>query len=256
MAIEPDRLPPPLPRPLLQRAARWADLKRWERRDLGRALRMLGLSYKEIASIVPVSKGTLSGWCRDIELTASQIGRLAALRPDTARVIEVAAGRKRDAIERKEAARKAGRIEATGLLQNPLWIAGVVAYWSEGAKREHRLKFSNSDARLVRLFMRWATTFLEVDRTRFAIALHLHSDQGEAERRGYWAAQTGLPLEQFRATFVKQAGTGHRKNDLYNGTASVVVLKSGILLPRVLGWIDAVAASYGPLAQLARASDS
>lgn len=39
-----------IPRELLDRAARWPDLKRWERKELGQALRMLGLSYGEIGS--------------------------------------------------------------------------------------------------------------------------------------------------------------------------------------------------------------
>lgn len=48
---------PPLPRGLLARASRWEELKRWERRELGQELRRLGLSYSEIAEVIPVAKG-------------------------------------------------------------------------------------------------------------------------------------------------------------------------------------------------------
>lgn len=55
---------------------------------------------------------------------------------------------------------------------------------------------------------------------------------------------TGIPLDGFRKTFVKREGTGHRKNVLYNGTASIRVQRSGAMLDRVMGWIDAVAEGY------------
>jgi hypothetical protein len=53
---------------LVARIRNWDDLKRWERRDTAHVLRHLGLSYREIGTIVRVSKATLSVWCRDIPL--------------------------------------------------------------------------------------------------------------------------------------------------------------------------------------------
>lgn len=50
----------------LDAIARWAELKRWAKKELGQDLRRLGLSYGEISAVIPVSKGTLSGWCRDL----------------------------------------------------------------------------------------------------------------------------------------------------------------------------------------------
>ena len=50
----------------------WASLSRWERAEVGRDLRRQGLSYGEIMQLIPVPKGTLAGWCRDIELTPAE----------------------------------------------------------------------------------------------------------------------------------------------------------------------------------------
>jgi len=47
-----------------------------------------------------------------------------------------------------------------------------------------------------------------------------------------------MDIHQFRKTYVKEEGTGHRKNRLYNGTISVLLLGKGDELQRVLGWID------------------
>lgn len=51
------------PAELLGRAAEWDQLTRWERAEVGRALRRLGWTYSEIREVVPVPKGTLAGWC-------------------------------------------------------------------------------------------------------------------------------------------------------------------------------------------------
>lgn len=64
---------PQIPQELLDRAAEWDDLHRWERSELGKALRRLGLTYGEIRELIPVPKGTLSYWCREIQLTPAQI---------------------------------------------------------------------------------------------------------------------------------------------------------------------------------------
>lgn len=206
---------------------------------MGQALRRMGLSYKEIAAVIPVHKVTLSGWCSDIELTAEQTARLAAKRPVLAMRHSLGADRRMRARSERARVRSAGALEARALLTDPLWRAGVVAYWAEGGKKDH-LRFANSDPALVRVFMNWAEDYLGLTIDRFTIALHLHAGQDDAERREFWSWQTGIPLSQFRKTFIKPEGTGHRKNNLYAGTASIRVTRSGALLQRVLGWIDAL----------------
>ncbi|NNC91958.1 MAG: hypothetical protein HKN80_05660, partial [Acidimicrobiia bacterium] len=44
--------------------AGFRSLGQWNRAELGRSLRRLGLSYGEIMNLIPVPKGTLAGWCR------------------------------------------------------------------------------------------------------------------------------------------------------------------------------------------------
>ncbi len=67
---------PDVPQDLLDRAGEWDDLHRWERSELGKALRRLGLTYGEIRDLIPVPKGTLSDWCRDIRLSPEQIAAI------------------------------------------------------------------------------------------------------------------------------------------------------------------------------------
>jgi hypothetical protein len=80
-------MPKPYVRPMvvppevLEGAANWDHLSRWERAELGRRLRREGWTYSEIMAVLPVGKGTLSGWCREIRLTEEQIQAIKARVP-------------------------------------------------------------------------------------------------------------------------------------------------------------------------------
>ncbi len=59
----------------------WDGLSRWERSELGKDLRRLGLSYGEIMDLIPVKKSTLATWCRDVRLTEEQWAAIKSRRP-------------------------------------------------------------------------------------------------------------------------------------------------------------------------------
>jgi len=241
-----DVLPSPsIPATLLARAHVWGSLKRWERRELGREMRALGLSFREIAAVIPVSKGTLSAWCRGVELSAEMRARLTAKRPSALAMRENGQRKHQQAERRREAIREAARLEVDTLLNDPLWIAGVVAYWSEGAKTSNELRFSNSDPDLVLLFIAWARRCHGIE--DFSAKLHLHSGQREDERVTYWSRVTGIDAARFGKTFFKPEGTGHRKRRLYNGTITVRASRSTSALQRTLGWISGLSEARGSL---------
>ena len=53
-------------------------MKHWEKKEFVINLRQNGLSYREIRQNIsfPISKSTLSNWCKDIKLTNGQKNRL------------------------------------------------------------------------------------------------------------------------------------------------------------------------------------
>ncbi|HJQ94358.1 MAG TPA: hypothetical protein VJ935_01440, partial [Acidimicrobiia bacterium] len=145
------------PPEVLEAAANWQSLTRWERAELGRRLRRMGWTYSEIMEVLPVVKGTLAGWCHEIRLSEEQVHAIRTRRPPGIRTgIPVDTQRKRRA--QIEKIKKAAALDAVHLLSDPLWLAGVVLYWAEGSKTKRGLEVTNTDERALRLFMRWTTS--------------------------------------------------------------------------------------------------
>jgi hypothetical protein len=235
-----------IPDEFFQKAARWHDLKRWEQRDMGQQLRLLGLTYAEIRTVLPVPKGTLSHWCRDLDLSPDQIevikkrGWRSAAAQDKAAI-----ARKEKYRSRNEEIRQRAREEYPELESDPFFMAGLVTYWAEGHKTGNAVGISNSDPALVNLFLKWADEYLGISLEKFRVQLHLHSGQNESDTKLFWSEMTGLKLSQFGKTYIKTEGTGHRKKVLYQGTAKVVS-SNAAQFRRVLSWIECLAEAFGP----------
>ncbi len=224
-----------------ERIDTWDRLSRWERSELGKDLRRLGLSYGEIMDLIPVKKSTLATWCRVVKLTEEQYAAIK-FRTGSQEGIPRDTNRKR----RAEIARirSAARSRVPELMSDPLWIAGTILYWAEGAKTSNHLKLNNTDPRALRLFILWIRRFLNPG-AEFSMQLHLHEGNNEAEAIRYWRSETGLATANFHRTFIKPAGTGHRNNRLAHGVCTVRMRRPSNAWNTVMEWIEAVNEEFG-----------
>ncbi len=235
---------PEPPATLLAQAAGWEDLTRWERAELGRALRRLGWSYGEIRELIPVPKGTLSNWCREIRLSAEQS---AAIRERTGSAVGVPRDTQRRRRREIERIREEAAAEVPLLIQDPFWVAGTMLYWGEGSKTSNVLALANSDPRACQLFVSWTRRYHDRD-ARFVLKLNLHADNDEQAARRFWVVASGLHDDaEFYKTFIKPDGTGHRKNHLAHGVCQVRVRRSTNAFHRTMAWIDAAIRSLSPV---------
>lgn len=224
------------PQALLAAAARWETLSRRRRAELGRSLRRLGWTYSEIRELIPVPKGTLAGWCRDIALTDAQVD---AIRDRTASQ----RGTPRDTQRRRRAEveriRSDARVFADAHLHDALFVAGTVLYWGEGDKTARMLALSNADPAAHRLFIRWTRRFHDEHAT-FVLSLHLHQGNDEQRARTWWTDTLGLNEPEFTKTFVKPPGTGHRKNTLPNGVCRTRMRRGTDAWYRTEAWTEVI----------------
>jgi transcriptional regulator with XRE-family HTH domain len=100
-------------------------------RDEARRLRQKdGLSVKEIAKRLSVSKGSVSLWLRDIQLTDAQLAALEYRHHNHANQRN---GSRAVLVKYRELRRQyqeEGRLKARE--RDPLHIAGCMLYWAEG----------------------------------------------------------------------------------------------------------------------------
>ena len=215
-------------------------MKRWEVKERVTTFRKLGFSYKEIMRFFPVAKSTVSDWCKDIELADRQIQRLQERKKQGS----YAAGLKGSKVNQERRAKEVRQIKESAksevplLMDQSLWIAGLMLYWAEGNK-SRKVGITNSDPNIVEFMMDWLRRYCKVNNAKFKLFLNLHSGQNEDEIKDFWSKIIKLPKEQFGKSYIKKEGTGHRKNILYKGTLRVDVCNLNLLY-KILGWIDGI----------------
>ncbi|MGB5565126.1 MAG: hypothetical protein WBN93_02245 [Acidimicrobiia bacterium] len=236
---------PDVPQHLIERATEWDELHGWERSELGKTLRRLGLTYGEIRTLIPVPKATLSYWCRDIRLSPDQIVAIKVRSGAGARrgVPIDTQHRRRIELER---IRVEARAFATQRLDDSFFVVGVALYWGEGAKTRNSCSLTNADPAVLRTFVSWVRSYLDAD-AQFVLSLHLHEGNDDNTSQTYWREQTGLLEAPFTKTYFKHPGTGHRKNHLPHGICRVRVRSPSDHWNRIVMWIDVVASHFGPL---------
>lgn len=228
-------------------------LKWWEKKEQIQALRRQGLSYGEIRARLPysVAKGTISRWCREIELTPEQLNRLDQLKSECwyRNRLKGSKTTQRRRAEEVAAIKADAQADTPRFTRKELWLAGLMLYWAEGTKKND-ISFSNSDPNIIRFMMRWFREICRVPDGKFKMYLNIHSGQNDSAIKAFWSEVTGVAVSQFGKSYVKREGTGHRKNILYNGTIRVTICNRD-LFHRIQGWIEGFAQRIsGPLAQL------
>lgn len=227
---------------VLERVRAYDTYSRWEKSEIGRDLRRLGLSYGEIMDLIPVKKSTLATWCRDIELTPEQIDAIKKRTGENARVPDTQWRRRAEI----EAIRSRASERAVHLMVEPLWVAGVSLYWGGGSKTRNKLEVANSDPALLRVFIAYVRGYLEPS-ADFSLHLNLHADNDEERAREFWRSVLDLHGANFHKSFIKPDGTGHRKNHLEYGVCRVKVRRCADAWQTTMAWVEFLKSRLGPV---------
>ncbi|MEV0395854.1 hypothetical protein [Polymorphospora rubra] len=129
---------------------------------------------------------------------------------------------------------------------------GAAIYWSEGRKskpwrRDERVTLTNSDPRLLGLFLRFlAVCGIGREVAHYRVSIHESADVAAAE--AWWAEVLELPADRFRRATVKRhrpTTTRHNTGADYHGCLVVEVPRSRELYWTIEGIVDATAGRHG-----------
>ena len=122
--------------------------------------------------------------------------------------------------------------------QKELLISGIMLYWAEGWKKNSgRVSFSNSDPKMIQVFLKFLRETCGIYENRLHILLHLYEDQNELKLRKYWSKITRIPLKQFNASYIHKGKVGTYKKKSKYGTVALKYCDKR-LLNQILQWIN------------------
>lgn len=200
-----------------------------ETREQARQLRAQGVSVIQIAEQLGVSKGSVSVWVRDIQLTTDQIENLKQNEHRTSAQLNGAKTNYTKALEKRKLWQEEGRIKARE--GRDLHKTGCLLYWAEGAKSRNNIIFVNSDAEMMKLFIRFLREEMSVPEEDFIVIIHCHTDESNEWERitNYWLDTLQLTKQNMRNVNVKK-GSNSRKNRLSNGICTLRVYNTRLAM--------------------------
>ena len=217
-------------------------------KEIAIRLRRKGLSYKEILRKVPVAKSSLSLWLQSVGLSKKQKQRLT--KKKIASALRGALSRKNKRLDTVKMIGNAAKDEIGRINKRELWLIGTTLYWAEGARqKEHNVsqvvKFSNSDPRAVRFFLKWLGVICKIPRKdiNFRIALHENSVNRLTKVKIYWSKATGFSLDCFQKIDWKKNKIKTKRKNVgqdYFGLLNVYVKKSTNFNRKISGWIEGI----------------
>lgn len=210
-------------------------------------LRKRGWSYKEIEKKLPVARSTLSLWLRYIPLKPEHKERLY-----TKQVKMMALGSQSQKERRKREIEKiiseAQKEVKLPLSDEAYKYFGLALYWAEGDKKSD-FEITNSDPQLIIFIVKWFEHVLNTSSKNMTATLNIYPQQDEITIKKFWSDLTGIPVENFRKSFVKPISSGYKKNNLYYGTIRVRLPKGTDMRIRLFGWLKAILQKTAPVVE-------
>ena len=187
------------------------------------------LSYSEIKNKLGIPKSTLSYWLRDLPLDESKIRDLQKAGWQKS---EISRERFRNTMRAKrvkidQKIYQKYRAQFNKLSKETIFIAGLVLYLGEGDKKNvSRIAVANTDPEIIIFFIKWLTSFLNVDKDSIKVQLHLYEDMNIEKEIKFWQNILGLASPQFYKPSIRKLrkASFSYKDSIRHGTCAIYVL--------------------------------
>lgn len=188
-------------------------------------LRKKGYSIPEISKECSISKSTVLRYAKKVEILPKYYGRWID-RHNAGKIV---------AQRRWDAAVKESKVLIDDIDKKD-WVLIVASlYWAEGAKRD--FSFSNTDPKMVRVFISILRNIFGVKNEDFKISLRLYEDLDKNKCIRYWSGVVGFSL---RGRVSINILKGLKMGKLQFGMCRVRVRKGGFLLKKFSAITDRI----------------
>ena len=209
-----------------------------------RRLRKKGKSIKKIAKQLDVSVGSVSSWCRDIELSPDQKRTLDANARNpyyAGRGIYLKKLKKRTSSKIKRLQKIGIKMIGT-LSKRELFLAGAILYWAEGFKKDTQTGLASLDPEMIKFYIKWLSVCFGYNNSDliFRLTINISHKHRVKVIEKYWSKELNVPLDQFQKPFFQNFNwkkTYENPNEYY-GVLRVKVRKSKDFLRTIYGFIE------------------
>ena len=206
-----------------------------EERQRARERRAQSWTLQEIATELGVSKGSVSGWVRDVEFVPRPRNRGHP------------AGPKHPMRVRKETELERCRIEAEEwvgeLSERDLAMFCLGLYAGEGSKTDGGVSMANTNPRFLRALLGWLRGEFGLDESRWRARLYLHEGLDLESAMEHWIRLLIIDADRFHKPYRAVADSSIRSQKHVHGCATVTYSDT-LLHRRVMARIEAIASRF------------
>lgn len=185
-----------------------------ERKEARRLRKEEGLSVNAIADKLSVSKGSVSYWIRNIELTEEQKRRL--IKNTGLGSVYASEALKNKYKKFRMEWQQEGRKKAKD--REWLHVAGCMLYWGEGRKKRNVCSIGNTDPNVLKFFLKFIRTYFDVPDEKIALRIYVHLNNGKSidDVGNYWTRTLGLPNNSLRSVSSVKVRDGNKSGSKRN----------------------------------------
>lgn len=124
--------------------------------------------------------------------------------------------------------------------ERELKIAGILIYWAEGAKPNHKactVDFANSNPQMISLFLRFLRKICKIDESRLRVQLYCYADQDIEKIKKYWYSVTKIPISRFIKPYIRSDFLPEKSGKMKYGLAHIRYADKKLLF-QIGDWID------------------
>ena len=209
-----------------------------EQFEQAQQFRRRGFTYAEIARICGVSRGTVSNWLKDEDFS-KQVradNQKRAAKENQKRLKLMHKARTAERAARYREAERSAETEFKHYRHSPLFMAGLSLYMARGdIGADNPIRFSGQNPALHRVFVRFATDFLGVERSQIHCALLLYPAHDEVRCLKHWSRKLKLSVAQFYRSQIVTARSDTAS--LHFGTGNTII-GSTFAKRKLLRWVE------------------